>query len=820
MAKKNKISVNRELWGSVLAIVTVLLFFSICSYDPADISVNGQATGERSTSNWIGPLGAWFAFGIYWLIGFSTLFVPFFLGYLAFALFFDEDEKFELWKRFTWGAVALFALACLIQIHPLFFTSLGKKLNLPFYGGAVGYGLGEWLFKRLVGPIGASLVFFGWFCAGTILAFRINPFRTGRRIMASFWEWRRAKQEKARAEALMQGNLRELTRLQDVDDGFRQKELLKRAREIEKNLLKTQKAARRNAMASAHRDPDVWVDPVAAPVSESDPSTSSGPSASARGSVSAPPRRKLARREDPETANQEGSATATFENYELPTIELLDPVPDNSHPGSTDETAAQAAVLEQTLRDFGIEATMGNITRGATVTRFEVLPAPGIKVERISSLQGNIALALKAESIHVMAPVPGRGTVGIEIPNLRKAMVVFREIIESDAWKKTKHKIPLILGKDVYGDVMIADLAEMPHLLIAGTTGSGKSVCINSIIGSMLYRFGPDQLRLLMIDPKMVEMKHYNSLPHLVVPVVTDVKKVISALRWVIREMDQRYQIFAKTGVRNIHAFNGRVRAPLAKPEPTAEEQEAPFLIPREDDIIVPDKLPFIVIVIDELADLMITAPADVENAIQRITQMARAAGIHLIVATQTPRAEVVTGTIKTNIPSRIAFQVPSGIDSRVILDSNGAEKLLGKGDMLFIPPGKSTPIRAQGALMQDHEIQRLVEHASKFGRPQFQIDIHKKIQEASSQEENDWSDEDRELARRCLEIIRDAKRASTSFLQRRLSLGYTRAARIVDLLEEMAVLGPDNGSKPREILLPLEDPGTFEALCQQLEKL
>jgi S-DNA-T family DNA segregation ATPase FtsK/SpoIIIE len=301
---------------------------------------------------------------------------------------------------------------------------------------------------------------------------------------------------------------------------------------------------------------------------------------------------------------------------------------------------------------------------------------------------------------------------------------------------------------------------------------------------------------------------------------VTDVKKVIQALRWVIREMEQRYQIFAKTGVRNIQAFNSR--PPSARPahEPPTDGEEQPMLIPRDDDIIIPEKLPYIVIIIDELADLMITAPADVENAIQRITQMARAAGIHLIVATQTPRAEVVTGTIKTNIPSRIAFQVPSGIDSRVILDTNGAEKLLGKGDMLFIPPGKSTPIRSQGALLQDHEIQRIVDHAAKYGKPQFQVEIHKKIQESASEEEGGWSDEDKVLARRCLEIIRDSKRASTSFLQRRLSLGYTRAARIVDLLEEMGVLGPDNGSKPREILQPLDDPDTFEAICQQLDKL
>ncbi|MCI0524246.1 MAG: DNA translocase FtsK, partial [Acidobacteria bacterium] len=631
MAKKNKININRELWGSFLAIVTALLFFSVCSYDPGDISYL-QDPVNQPRSNWIGPLGAWLAFGCYSLVGFATLFVPFFIGYIAFALFFNEDENRAIIHRAIWGAVALIAFACLIQTHPLFFAALGKKLKLFYNGGLVGYWLGERLIVRLVNPIGGTMIFTGWFCAGIILALKINPVQIAGRINAAFWEWRRAKQEKARQEALIQGNLRELTRLQDVDDEFRQKELQKRAREIERNLIKTQKAARKNAQEAARRDPDVWVDPVSSPESaRAEHVISRGDAIARRTTANASERRKPVVKDEARDEEQDDvTAVASFDNYELPPVELLDPAPEVNHAGTTDETAAQAAVLEQTLRDFGIEATMGNITRGATVTRFEVLPAPGIKVERISSLQGNIALALKAESIHVLAPVPGRGTVGIEIPNQRKAMVVFREIIESDAWKRTKAKIPLILGKDVYGEVMIADLSEMPHLLIAGTTGSGKSVCINSIIASILYRFGPDQLRLLMIDPKMVEMKHYNSLPHLVVPVVTDVKKVISALRWIIREMEQRYQIFAKSGVRNITAFNARVRAPLVKPDPTAEEAEAPLLIPRDDDIVVPDKLPYIVIVIDELADLMITAPADVENAIQRITQMARAAGIHL----------------------------------------------------------------------------------------------------------------------------------------------------------------------------------------------
>ncbi|MDP9186862.1 MAG: DNA translocase FtsK, partial [Verrucomicrobiota bacterium] len=387
--------------------------------------------------------------------------------------------------------------------------------------------------------------------------------------------------------------------------------------------------------------------------------------------------------------------------------------------------------------------------------------------------------------------------------------VTLRELLESTDWEeaKTRGRIPLALGKDVYGKAIITDLAQMPHLLVAGTTGAGKSVCINALIASMLFRFTPEELRFIMIDPKVVELQHYNALPHLAFPVVTDPKKVLLALRWLIDEMERRYKIFARVGVRNIISFNAR---PKKKPDvdlaANAADWESPaeIKVPREHEIPIPEKIPYIVVVIDELADLMQTAPADVESAIARITQMARAAGIHLIVATQTPRADVITGVIKANIPSRIAFQVASKIDSRVILDENGADRLLGQGDMLYLPPSASRLIRAQGVLVTDEEIRRLVEFVSAQGKPAFDPAMHEKLQAAASSSE-EVTEEDEELVEKCLEIIRQEKRASTSLLQRRLRLGYTRAARIVDILEQRGILGPGEGAKPREILVDLD---------------
>jgi S-DNA-T family DNA segregation ATPase FtsK/SpoIIIE len=478
-------------------------------------------------------------------------------------------------------------------------------------------------------------------------------------------------------------------------------------------------------------------------------------------------------------------------------------------------------VLIDTLAQFGIAVAPGDITKGPTITRYEVYPAKGVRVDKIVSLERDLARATRAERINILAPIPGKDTVGIELANSRKVTVKLRELLQSPDWDEAKGqaKIPLALGKDVYGKAIITDLAQMPHLLVAGTTGSGKSVCINALIASMLFRFTPEELRFIIIDPKVVEMQFYNPLPHLAFPIVTDPKKVLLALRWLIDEMERRYKVFARVGVRNIVGFNSRPKKKTQKEldadavesgvspdnsRQSAETADAAINVPRDSEIPIPDKIPYIVVIIDELADLMQTAPADVETAIARITQMARAAGIHLIVATQTPRADVVTGVIKANIPSRIAFQVASKIDSRVILDENGADRLLGQGDMLYLPPNASRLIRAQGVLVTDDEIHRLVEFVSAQSPPAFDTAMHEKLQSTAAAEE-EVTQEDEELVEKCLEIIRQEKRASTSLLQRRLRLGYTRAARIVDILEQRGILGPGEGAKPREILVDLD---------------
>ncbi|MBT5706630.1 MAG: DNA translocase FtsK, partial [Verrucomicrobia bacterium] len=389
--------------------------------------------------------------------------------------------------------------------------------------------------------------------------------------------------------------------------------------------------------------------------------------------------------------------------------------------------------------------------------------------------------------------------------------------------EKTKARLPLVLGKDVYGKPMVVDLAEMPHLLIAGSTGSGKSVCINAIIASLLYRYSPEELRFVMIDPKVVELQQYNVLPHLVVPVVTDPKKVVLALRWVVNEMEKRYQIFAKVGVRNIKSFNERPKEPPPEKPQTefklegdetegeegfAVEVDEEITVPRDEEFAIPDKLSYIVVVIDELADLMLVAPADVEMAIARITQMARAAGIHCIVATQRPSVDVITGVIKANIPARIAFQVASKIDSRTILDSMGADKLLGKGDMFYLPPGSAKLIRAQGVLITDEEIQSIVDHIANQAAVSYEVDIHEQLSKPSPVTSDGDSDEDEELIEKCVEIIRREQKASVSLMQRRLRIGYTRAARVMDEIENRGIVGPSRGAEPREILIDLDGTG------------
>ncbi|MBI3880399.1 MAG: DNA translocase FtsK [Verrucomicrobia bacterium] len=527
------------------------------------------------------------------------------------------------------------------------------------------------------------------------------------------------------------------------------------------------------------------------------------------------------------------ASTPLIGNYQLPSVDLLNHAEPNLVPSETKEQLMERArLMQKTLAEFDIEVSLGDITKGPTITRYELHPVPGVKLEKITALSNNIAAALKAERINILAPVPGKSSVGVEVPNAVKTKVIMRDLLESEEWRTTKARIPLALGKDVYGHPIIADLGEMPHMLIAGSTGSGKSVCINSIVASLLYRFSPDQLRFVMIDPKVVELQQYNALPHLVVPVVTDPKKVILALRWVVNEMEKRYQIFARVGVRNISSFNGRPKdKPLPQSQPElplsakkekveagadgfAVEVDEEIVVPRDEDIVIPEKLSYIVVIIDELADLMLVAPADVEMAIARITQMARAAGIHCIVATQRPSVDVITGVIKANIPARIAFQCASRVDSRTILDAMGADKLLGKGDMLFLPPGSAKLNRAQGALITDSELQGIVDFIAKQGKPSYEMDFHnalQKMQGSAGQSfdlEESGCGEDEKIIQDCIEVIRSEQKASVSLLQRRLRLGYGRAARIMDELEGRGIVGPNNGAEPREILIDLDGGG------------
>ncbi|HXA15145.1 MAG TPA: DNA translocase FtsK, partial [Opitutaceae bacterium] len=497
------------------------------------------------------------------------------------------------------------------------------------------------------------------------------------------------------------------------------------------------------------------------------------------------------------------------DNYEFPPLALLKEQTKPTAANSEEEHTRNAENLLRILAEFGVDVTLGEIHVGPVITRYEVVPAAGVRVEKIAGLDKNIALGMRAQSVRILAPIPGKAAVGVEVPNQTPTPVGLREILESEDWVGSKAELPIALGRDVSGKPLISDLTKMPHLLIAGATGSGKSVCLNAIISSLLYSKTPKDVRLLMVDPKIVELKIFNTLPHMLIPVVTAPKKVPAALKWLLGEMEQRYQIFAKVGVRNVSSFNSRKKS--AEPAATSDEAQQQLTGVAPDDIEVPDRLPYIVAIVDELADLMMIAPAEIETSIARLAQLARAAGIHLIIATQRPSVNVITGIIKANLPSRIAFQVASQVDSRTILDTKGADTLIGRGDMLFSPPGSSRLVRAQGAFVSDDEISSIVEFLKKNGPPQYAQEVQVQIDRDPDAEEDeadaaegDFGD-DEELFKQALDVLKSTRRASTSMLQRRLRIGYNRAARIMELMEEKGIVGPENGSNPREILADLD---------------
>lgn len=463
--------------------------------------------------------------------------------------------------------------------------------------------------------------------------------------------------------------------------------------------------------------------------------------------------------------------------YELPSLQLLSK-PSSGKNGDSLDYKAVARKLEATLESFGVRAKVLEVVRGPAVTRYEIQPDVGVKVSRIVSLTDDIALALAAKDIRMEAPIPGKSAIGIEVPNSEVSVVTMREVMESPTFQDAASKLSITLGRDISGQPIVGNLARMPHLLVAGATGSGKSVCINGIITSVLYKAKPDEVKFLMIDPKMVELNVYNGIPHLLAPVVTDPKRASLALKKVVVEMEKRYELFSKSGTRNIEGYNAML---------LETQSGAP--------------LPYIVVIVDELADLMMVAANDVEDAICRLAQMARAAGIHLIIATQRPSVDVITGVIKANIPSRIAFGVSSQVDSRTILDSVGAEKLLGRGDMLYLPMGASKPVRVQGAFLSDSEVEAVVNFVRTQGQAEYVEDMVPHVEE-KLEEQNEFEDE---LYDQAVQIILEAKQASVSLLQRRMRVGYTRAARLIDTMEARGIVGPYEGSKPREVLISLE---------------
>jgi len=925
-----------------------VLFMALATHTPDDLPAwTGISTKEPPhdpAHNFFGPLGAIVAGYLFFLFGGASYLLPFGLLWLGLA---KINMGLKLLPRPVAGfALMVFSGAAFLGAQSWWFQEWRREYNILGPGGGIGW-MGYVIASKTINIAGALILSATGYLCGLILMTGIRPrvvvVKTQRAALTAWRQiWFR-----------LSGQRRALvTDLENKEAALLMKEQARAERErrrLEKELRKQTPAEEMSGALHVPLNPsgaldleslDAEVlagprDPAPAATTDEDEEDAQPPAATLEAALPAPAPEPLiidgSRRNKPAgegklslaewrkqqqkprdesgTASSSSAAALDFSNYQLPPLNIL----------HWDETAGDVNIDERGLREtqktiiatlgtFGIAVTPGPITRGPTISRYEIYPSEGLRVNRITALEADIARATRAERINILAPIPGKDTVGIEIANNDKVAVTLRELLEDDTFARTKSKLPLALGKDVYGNTIVADLAAMPHLLVAGATGSGKSVCINSIIGSLLFQFTPQQLRFIMIDPKVVEMQTYNDLPHLVVPVVTDPKKVIMALRWVVNEMEHRYRLFAGEGVRNFESFNNRKRkekpaAPdklksAAKPEksaataglplfeaaqpapepegisqtgpmsltspteptargkkpaaPATEDGEYVFLAPSDDEenfpdpepqaleeeeevlamhqvaiadtahapageiwdeseLIaeeeadaepqVPDSIPYIVVIIDELADLMQTAPADMEQLIQRIAQKARAAGIHMILATQTPRAEVITGNIKANIPCRIAFQVSSALDSRVILDTKGAEKLVGKGDMLYLPPGTSKLLRAQGAYVTDDEIFALVDHCKQQAQPAYDKAVQETLGDGPKEIEQ-LTPEDEETLERCIEVIMVERKASTSLLQRRLRLGYGRAARMMDLLEQRGFIGPGDGAKPREVLI------------------
>jgi len=778
----------------------LLLTAALVSYTPQQ-SRFFRVGGSPLESNWVGSGGAETVYLLLGWVGFGAWLLPVFCFWSAWL-------SFRHWRRLTGTRLAVMPLSVLALAGlAAMFESFGTSGYFPYGpGGAVGQAYYGHILKPIVGDVGTALLMGTAYLLALVFVFDKDISAEVGKLLAEFAAWR-AERARRRALLLEQSDLARLAgrRTEGAKTARAPLELMPVDPE-NKNVLvaKPSEAKAAPARSAAESKPDP------AKRAEAKAEAKNGSEKPAAGRISL----NIVKPEETRKAKA-GVVPSAEDNYTFPPLALLKEQVRQSVQSSEEEHRRNAENLLRILGEFGVEVTLGEIHVGPVITRYEVVPAPGVRVEKISGLDKNIALGMRAQSVRILAPIPGKAAVGVEVPNEKSTPVGLREIIESELWSSTRAELPIALGKDVSGKPLISDLAKMPHLLIAGATGSGKSVCINAIVASILYSKSPHDVRMIMVDPKVVELKMFNALPHMLIPVLTEPKKVPAALKWLLREMEQRYQIFGKANVRNIIGFNSRKKGAGAEAPPREQQGALAGLDPLEvdDGIEVPEHLPYIVVIVDELADLMMVAPAEIETNVARLAQLARAAGIHLIIATQRPSVNVVTGIIKANLPSRIAFQVASQIDSRTIIDTKGAETLIGRGDMLFTPPASSSILRAQGAFVADDEMQAIVDYLKENNDPpvyaqsvQQQIDrTAREEEEGEDPEDDEELGDDSELYQQALEVLKSTRRASTSMLQRRLRIGYNRAARIMEVMEEKGIVGPENGSSPREILVDLD---------------
>ena len=815
---------SRPAWALLLFTIAVLLLVAIFDYN------SGQYHADPPTdTNLVGHLGSFLGFYGFHYLGASIFLLPVYLMWIGVRFLIQQQPR----KRAMTSAAAFASLICAAGLIAM----LGADSSGGLFQDQLSHGCGGFLGELIapillepyVGLFGSYFILLMGFTVGSMIVFTDNLGRCVDYVQSIYFGFferltaskearkalraeraerkRIAKEEAAAAKAQAKAD-RSAADEDEFDQGQEddhRPSLLPASMSSPAGL--TRKAVKKKPSISKQVEPAAEVpDVLSEPVEDVEPAKPKFD----------PSMIKVVSEQKSEKAV--ASIPERRGDYVFPPLSLL-AEPQGIGSMHQEDHAGTMGALVRTLDEFGVKVIPGEIHTGPVITRYEVKPAPGVRVEKIVNLDKNIALGLQAMSVRILAPVPGKGTVGIEVPNKVAEAVCMRDIVESKAWADANAEIPVVLGKDVTGKPMVMDLTKMPHVLIAGSTGSGKTVCINAIIASLLYHSGPEDLRFIMVDPKVVEMQMYNALPHMLIPVVTEAKKVPGALKWLIAEMEHRYQIFAKTNVRNIAGFNAKLlkdkeeqaKAEAMDAEMTPEERAAVsnMEVPRDDDAfeIPKKKLPYIVCVIDELADLMMVAPADIETCIARIAQLARAAGIHLVLATQRPSVNVVTGVIKANLPSRISFKVASKIDSRTILDGGGAEALIGKGDMLFIPPGTSNLVRAQGAFVSDDEINAIVEFLQEKNDPPVFAEAVQQQIDAGGEEGGgiDGGEEADELLPDAIDVLRSTKRASTSMLQRRLRVGYNRAARLMEVLEDRGIVGPENGSSPREILVDLD---------------